>query len=71
MGTKKTHPELVDPVLARKAMSEAKRRTELYTHYILGHFHATGSLAPGCDNRDLLAWYEHFMPDALAAITKH
>ena len=70
MSSKKTHPELVIPQLADQAMSEAKVRTELYTHYIMAHYHATGKLAPGCDNKDLLAWYEDFMPVRLAAITR-
>lgn len=70
MSGKKLHPELVIPELAIAAMGETKRRTELYTHYIIRHFRATGRLAPGCDFRDLLAWYEQNMPDELAAVTK-
>jgi hypothetical protein len=70
MSGKKLHPELVIPSLAETAMSEVKNRTELYTHYIMAHYHATRNLAPGCDNKDLLAWYELNMPGKLAAITK-
>ena len=70
MSSKKTHPELVNPAIARFAIGKAKLRTECYTQYIVLHFRQTGNLAPGCDNRDLLAWYEQNMPDELKAITK-
>ena len=68
--TKKAHPERVNPELARQAIRKAKLRTECYTQYIIAHFRNTGNLAPGCDNRDLLAWYELNMPETLKAITK-
>ena len=66
----KTHPERVIPYLAEHAMSETTQRPALFTHYIMAHFHATGNLAPGCDFKDLLAWYEQYMPVRLAAITR-
>ena len=59
MSKTKTHPERVDPVLARRALAEeAGDRQKAYSRYIVLHFRATGDLAPGCDNRDLQAWYE-------------
>lgn len=66
----KLHPELVISHLAISSISEVKSRTELYTHYIIKHFRLTGKLAPGCDFKDLLAWYEINMPSELAGITK-
>ena len=44
-------------------------RTHVYSEYIVLHFRQTGNLAPGCDARDLLAWYEQNMPAELTAIT--
>ena len=51
-------------------MSETTMRPSLFTAYIMGHYHATGNLAPGCDFKDLLAWYDANMPAELAAITR-
>ena len=70
MSGKRLHPELVIPELAIKATGEVKIRTELSTHYILQHYRCTGKLAPGCDFKDLLAWYEINKPDELAAVTR-
>ena len=66
----RANPEKVNPSMARAAMPKATIRTHLYTEYILIHYKATGSLAPGCDAKDLYAWYELNMPDELEAITR-
>lgn len=59
MAKKKGNPEKVNPVLAREAWQRAKgERTKAYSEYIRLHYQATGSLAPGCDNRDLQAWID-------------
>ena len=59
----------VNPDLAAIAMRGCAHRTHLYTQYILAHYRITGDLAPGCDARDLYAWYDANMPVQLAAIT--
>ena len=61
MAAKKGKPEMVHPALARRALAEAQGdRQAAWTQYILAHFRATGSLAPGCNMADLQAWYrEH------------
>lgn len=66
---KKAHPERVNPEIARLAIGRATMRTHCYTEYIILHYRATGNLAPGCDARDLYAWYELNMPAELAQIT--
>lgn len=49
----------VIPSLARQALQLAKGdRKEAYSRYIQLHFRQTGVLAPGCDNRDLQAFYD-------------
>ena len=72
--TKKCHPELIHPAIAERAMQDAitvgDKRTTLFTHYIMLHYRSTGKLAPGCDFKDLLAWYEVNMPDELTSVTK-
>ena len=65
----KAKPNKVNEVLARQVMSKATLVTHLYSDYIVATFRSTGNLAPGCDNRDLIAWYEQNMPTELAAIT--
>jgi len=70
MTGKKLHPELIYYAWARGAMAGAKVRAELFTYYIMAHYRATGNLAPGCDFRDLLAWYAVNMPAELAAVTR-
>ena len=57
------NPDRVDPASAERAYQRATGRTEparrqaAWTEYILCHFEATGQMAPGCDMRDLMAWY--------------
>lgn len=52
-------PERVNPRLAAEALRRAgSDRQKLYSEYIRLHYQSTGSLAPGCDNRDLQAWLE-------------
>lgn len=70
MAGKKTHPEKVIIQLAEQVIITAKDSHDLYSAYIRGFFRGTGKLAPGCDARDLLAWYEINMPEQLNAITK-
>lgn len=58
-SAKKARPERVDPGLARAALAhEGGNRQTAYTQYIVLHFRQTGDLAPGCDMRDLQAFYE-------------
>ncbi len=58
MSGKKTHPERVIPQLAERAIIKAKDKNSVFSEYIVLHFRATGNLAPGCDARDLIAWYQ-------------
>lgn len=71
---RRLHPELVYPVIAEKAMettiANGDQRGTLFTYYIILHYRGTGKLAPGCDFRDLLAWYEANRPMELASVTK-
>ena len=69
MAGKKEHPERVHPGMARAAIAKATQRSHVYTEYILIHYHQTGNLAPGCDARDLLVWYEQNMPIEIEKIT--
>jgi hypothetical protein len=49
----------VNPAWARQALINAKgNRKAAYSHYILICRKHTGNLAPGCDNKDLQAFYE-------------
>ena len=49
----------VIPALARQALLLAgSDRKAAYSRYIQLYFRQTGRLAPGCDNRDLQAFYE-------------
>ena len=64
----KAKPERVHEILAKQIMGKATLRTHLYSDYIVATFRTTGNLAPGCDNRDLIAWYEINMPSEIAEI---
>lgn len=59
----KANPERVNPQMAEWALKRAMSATAAYSEYIRSHFHATGSLAPGCDAKDLVAWYRANMPE--------
>jgi len=49
----------VIPALARQALKLAGGdRKAAYSRYIELHYRNTGKLAPGCDNKDLQAFYE-------------
>ena len=49
----------VIPALARQALLLAGGdRKAAYSRYIELHYRNTGKLAPGCDNKDLQAFYE-------------
>lgn len=55
----KANPDKVNPAAARAALQNAKGdRKAAYSQYIILHFRATGKLAPGCDAKDLIAFYE-------------
>jgi len=59
VSKRKAHPELVNGDAARWALANAGGdRQAAYSRYIQLHYRATGYLAPGCDNRDLQAWYD-------------
>lgn len=61
---KKPQPQRVSPEIARQAIAAAAGdRHTVYTHYIVLSFRQTGSLAPGCDARDLLAWLDEHEQD--------
>jgi len=49
----------VIPALARQALLLADGdRNAAYSRYIQLYFKQTGRLAPGCDNKDLQAFYD-------------
>ncbi len=49
----------VIPSLARQALKLAGGDRKIaYSNYIKLYFSQTGRLAPGCDNKDLQAFYE-------------
>jgi hypothetical protein len=50
-------PTKVNADMARLALDKAKDAQSAYSQYIILHYRATGSLAPGCDAKDLVAWY--------------
>ena len=58
----KVHPEKVNPALAEHVYKtlggSPKKRSSAYSDYIVLHFRVTGDLAPGCDARDFLAWWD-------------
>jgi len=58
MSGKKAHPELVWPELLGNARRAAKDRGSAWSAYIVAHYRATGSLAPGCDARDFFAAWD-------------
>lgn len=61
MVTRKGDPAKVNPGRASRALSIAggnQHRQTAWTQYTLLSYRETGSLAPGCEMRDLQAWYE-------------
>lgn len=59
MAVKRGNPDKVNPVMALEALQRAKgNRKAAYSEYIRLTYQATGSLVPGCDNRDLQAFYD-------------
>jgi len=49
----------VNPIWARQALINANGdRKAAYSQYIKLYFKQTGRLAPGCDNKDLQAFYD-------------
>ena len=49
----------VIPSLARQALKNANGdRKAAYSQYIKLYFNQTGKLAPGCNNKDLQAFYD-------------
>lgn len=67
MAQRKAHPEKVFPAAAIKALNAADRVNSTYSLYITVMYQSTGSLAPGCDARDLMEWYRQNMPEEFAA----
>jgi hypothetical protein len=67
MTQRKAHPEKVLPQSAVKALAAAKKINDAYSMYIILNYRSTGSLAPGCDARDLIEWYRQNMPEEFAA----
>lgn len=53
-------PERVHPALAERVYQEngGKGRGSAFSDYIVLHFRVTGDLAPGCDAKDFLAWWD-------------
>lgn len=55
----KGDPSKVIPKLALEALKMANGdRQAAFSRYIQLHYWLTGSLAPGCDNKDLQAFYD-------------
>jgi len=55
----------VNLVMAKQALINAKSdRKKAYSQYIILHFHATGNLAPGIDNKDLQAYYDKYLEES-------
>jgi len=63
----KYHPEKVIPGLARIALERAKDNKCVYSEYVRGHWQQTGSLDTGCNNADLIVWYQMNMPTEFAS----
>jgi len=56
----KPKPEKVIPNLAIKAYeATGGEMNKVYSEYIRLHYRATGQLAPGCDAKDLIAWFKN------------
>lgn len=48
-----------NPLLAKQALINANfDRKAAYSNYIKLYYRQTGKLAPGCDNKDLQAFYD-------------
>jgi hypothetical protein len=59
MGNKKISIDRVIPRFADEALRLAKGdRKAAYSQYIILMFKATGRAVPGCDNRELQAYYD-------------
>lgn len=58
----KADPTKVIVPFARQAITLAAQANAAYTQYIKIHYRHTGRLAPGCDAKDLVAWYKQNMP---------
>ena len=63
MSKRKGYADRVHPGMAEQAVRQSKHRNEVWTQYIIVHYRATGSLAPGCDAVDLFAWLDEYGPD--------
>lgn len=49
----------VHPAIAKRALELANgNKQAAYSRYIQLYFRQTGKLAPGCDNKDLQAFYD-------------
>lgn len=59
---RKGNPQKVNPNKALLALERAGGdRKRAYSEYIRLTFQTTGHLAPGCDNRDLQAFYDKYL----------
>jgi hypothetical protein len=67
MAKRIAHPEKVFVAHAKKALDASKKVNDAYSLYITLRYQSTGSLAPGCDARDLIEWYRQNMPEEFAA----
>jgi hypothetical protein len=54
----KPDPSKVNPGRAYSAYHQVDDRQSAYSKYIQLTFQATGQLAPGCDAKDLIAYYD-------------
>lgn len=54
----KPDPKKVNPGRAQAAYDAAKDRQSAYSEYIRLTFRQTGQLAPGCDAKDLIAFFD-------------
>lgn len=58
----------VNPKAAMLALQNADwDRQKAYSEYIRLHFQSTGQLAPKCDNKDLIAYYDKAFRELYAA----
>jgi hypothetical protein len=65
MTSRKTDVCRVIPEIAILAVRKSKSKSEIYSNYIVLHYRSTGNIAPGCDNKDLIAWCKIEMKDEL------
>jgi len=67
---RKGNPNVVNRSLVEVAICEAKDRGSAWTQYIMAHYRATGSLAPGCDAVDFYAAYDIAKSEGVGQVTE-